>query len=359
MATAQILYDVSIPQKNPVNLKELEYLAFSGQYERVHAIFKRIPAAEREKYANKYILNQVVWGSILKLRKLLGVQAEDAAEVEKAFIDEVVKLFIDSCKTNNLFPKELFQTLLFWSDELVKLSLADEAVVLAADAAQAAQSGFGVILSGKVVGADFPVGVPKTLQGVFVAELAVVPGNAPDDLNPFTASSAELMDDLYLFAHQAVPPIIRVGDDGLGLTAPKGNISKLPCLGYQAEQGYQAMGCAVLYYREIVKACIGVAAGHQVLEPGTERFPLPYQVEQSNGLGDILCFTEAHHQIIAEVAGHAGPQSSFIQWQFRVLVVFSEWINNFGLGVVEFKCLHNKPPSRLRRAFQILRIIIL
>lgn len=112
-----------------VQPRELEYIAFTGQYEQVHAILHRIPPGERTKYADKYVLSQAIWGGIQKLRKLLGVHAEAAAENEKAFIDETLKLFIADCKSSGIYPRELFQSILYWSDELVKLSLADEALL--------------------------------------------------------------------------------------------------------------------------------------------------------------------------------------------------------------------------------------
>lgn len=127
--TAHQLPNVVLPVHGAVQPRELEYIAFTGQYEQVHAILHRIPPGERTKYADKYVLNQAIWGGIQKLRKLLGVHAEAAAEAEKAFIDETLNLFIADCKRSGLYPRELFQSILYWSDELVKLSLADEALV--------------------------------------------------------------------------------------------------------------------------------------------------------------------------------------------------------------------------------------
>lgn len=111
-----------------VNFPELEYIAFTGQFEQVHAMFHRIPMEERKKFANKHILSQAIWGGIEKLRKLLAVHAESSAEVEKAFIDDTLNLFIEYCKSSQIYPRELFQSILYWSDELVRLSLADEAL---------------------------------------------------------------------------------------------------------------------------------------------------------------------------------------------------------------------------------------
>ncbi len=107
--------------------EELEYMAFTGQYELVHAIIQRIPSSERARYCNKYIMSQTVWGGIQKMRKLLAVQAEESANHEKAFIDGMVQLFIQHCRKNGGAPREVFEVVLWWSEELIRLSLTEEA----------------------------------------------------------------------------------------------------------------------------------------------------------------------------------------------------------------------------------------
>ena len=114
--------------KNVIDPAELEYIAFTGQYERVHTLFHKIPREDRDHFADKYILHQAIWGGIQKLRKALAAHAELAARSEKAFVDETLNLFISRCMTSGIYPKELFQSILFWSDELVQLSLMDEAL---------------------------------------------------------------------------------------------------------------------------------------------------------------------------------------------------------------------------------------
>ncbi len=114
--------------REPLQPGELKYMAFTGQFERVYSIYKRIPPEDKPRYANKYVYSQVVWGGLLKLRKFLAVHKESSAEREKAFIDEVVKEFIATCRQRREFPRELFETLLYWSDELVQLVLPAEAV---------------------------------------------------------------------------------------------------------------------------------------------------------------------------------------------------------------------------------------
>jgi ADP-heptose:LPS heptosyltransferase len=122
----QIAYSIT---QNTDSELALEYMAFLGQSERVYAIFKQIPREDWQSYTSKYILNQVVRGSIIKLRKLSEVQVDSAVASEKEFIDEIVELFIDSSITTGAFPKELFQTLLLWCDELVNLSFQEEALL--------------------------------------------------------------------------------------------------------------------------------------------------------------------------------------------------------------------------------------
>lgn len=113
-----------------VDLKELRYMAFTGQYEKVHALYKRIVPEERPHYANEYVLSEVIYAGIRKLHKLLAEAEEQAADIEKAFIDEVVALFIETCRSSKSAPRELFQALLNWCEELYDLSLPDEALAV-------------------------------------------------------------------------------------------------------------------------------------------------------------------------------------------------------------------------------------
>ncbi|RMF58203.1 MAG: hypothetical protein D6748_09430 [Calditrichaeota bacterium] len=128
-----------LEQKHPANgngtaihsshfRKELEYIAFTGQYELVHAMMQRISPEERLEYGNKYIFSQTVKGGILKMRRLLAAQAEEAANAEKAFIDEVMDHFLNHCQETNSFTREFYETVLWWGEELEKLSLPEEAL---------------------------------------------------------------------------------------------------------------------------------------------------------------------------------------------------------------------------------------
>jgi len=93
---------------------QLEYMAFHGHSERVHAIFERLPEAERSRYAHHYILSQVVRGGVDKIR----AAREDAVAVireERAFLEDVVALFVSRCRSQDTFPRELFVSLLEWA----------------------------------------------------------------------------------------------------------------------------------------------------------------------------------------------------------------------------------------------------
>jgi len=103
-------------------------MAYSGQYERVHSIFKSIPAAKRYNYTDKNILNQAIWGGIEKLKEVKKLHVEDLILSEKKFINATLQLFINDCSKNNHFPKELFQSIIYWSEELICLNCLDEAL---------------------------------------------------------------------------------------------------------------------------------------------------------------------------------------------------------------------------------------
>jgi len=119
-----------------VDISQLEYIAFSGQHDLVHGIYRSIPREDRRRYTSKYVLSEVIVGGVKKLRKFLAVSAEEAANDEKSFIDQTLKQFIQSCRNGRIYPRELFQSILLWADELVKLSLLNEAVCYYEEALQ-------------------------------------------------------------------------------------------------------------------------------------------------------------------------------------------------------------------------------
>jgi len=116
------------PRPARVTAEVLEYIAYSGQQELVHGIFRSIPRGMWGAFSNKYILSAVVAGGVRKLRKFLAVSAERAAGQEKEFVDSVARFFLETAQASGSVSRELFEALLMWGDELVELSLLDEAL---------------------------------------------------------------------------------------------------------------------------------------------------------------------------------------------------------------------------------------
>lgn len=111
-----------------VAAEELEYIAFTGQQEIAHGIFRSIPIERRSLYYNKFILSEVINGGVKKLRNFLAASAEVEANEEKAFLNGVVDSFVEHAKATGSYPRELFASLLVWGEELTRLSLLREAL---------------------------------------------------------------------------------------------------------------------------------------------------------------------------------------------------------------------------------------
>ncbi|MBK6912350.1 MAG: glycosyltransferase family 9 protein [Ignavibacteriales bacterium] len=109
------------------DLKELNYLAFTGQYDLVYHDFKQIDPSQRKISGDKDIFSQVIWAGIEKIRKFKSTHNEEAIVSEKNFIDEIIRQFIDCSKEKNIYSRELFKSVLYWSDELITLAYIEEA----------------------------------------------------------------------------------------------------------------------------------------------------------------------------------------------------------------------------------------
>ena len=93
---------------------QLEYMAFQGQSERVHVLFKRIPRADRHRFASRYVLSQVVRGGVSRIRATPR-EAVAVLREERLFVEEVLALFVAQSRGEGTFPRELFQSLLEWA----------------------------------------------------------------------------------------------------------------------------------------------------------------------------------------------------------------------------------------------------
>jgi len=111
-----------------LSLKQVAYMAYTGQYELVHSILKKLPVESRDEFSDKDILSQTIWGSIERIRKLRNVHNDELIEYEMQFLIEILDQFIDYCYYTNIYPRELFRSIIYVCEELVHLSLLNEAV---------------------------------------------------------------------------------------------------------------------------------------------------------------------------------------------------------------------------------------
>jgi len=99
----------------------LRTLAFHGHAEHVRALFEALPPAERARRTDPAILRQVVLGGLARLHAL-PAGAADELRREREFLESVVQLLVLECRNRSVLPRELFQSLLDWSDELLRAS---------------------------------------------------------------------------------------------------------------------------------------------------------------------------------------------------------------------------------------------
>ncbi len=101
--------------------KHLNFLAFHGHAEHVRALFGTLTPAERARHADPEVLRQVVLGGLARLRASTGGATADLRR-EHEFLESVVQTFVTNCRSRAVFPRELFRTLLDWSEELFRAS---------------------------------------------------------------------------------------------------------------------------------------------------------------------------------------------------------------------------------------------
>ncbi len=111
-----------------LSFKQVAYMAFTGQYELVHSILRRLPVERRDEFSDKDILSQTIWGSIERIRTLRSVHNDELIKYEKQFLIEILDQFISYCNLTNLYPKEIFQSILYVSEELIHSASLNEAI---------------------------------------------------------------------------------------------------------------------------------------------------------------------------------------------------------------------------------------
>ena len=111
-----------------LSFKQVAYMAYTGQYELVHSILRKLPVERRDEFSDKDILCQTIWGSIERIRSLRSVHNDELIKYEKQFLIDTLDQFISYCNLTNLYPKEIFQSILYVSEELIHSASLNEAI---------------------------------------------------------------------------------------------------------------------------------------------------------------------------------------------------------------------------------------
>ena len=113
--------------------QELEYMAYHGQDTAVYGRYKNIPEEERDAYQSIYILGSVIRGGIAHLKKSKTVWEPTPAGVIDNFIPDVehdLNQFIQYCTSRDIRPRQLFECILEWSNELADRAKPEETLRL-------------------------------------------------------------------------------------------------------------------------------------------------------------------------------------------------------------------------------------
>ncbi|MCH8035041.1 MAG: glycosyltransferase family 9 protein [Bacteroidetes bacterium] len=128
MIDTQTVISINELTTDELSFKQVAYMAYTGQYELVHSILRRLPVERRDKFSDKDILSQAIWGSIERIRTLRSVHNDELIKYEKQFLIEILEQFISYCNLTNIYPKEIFQSILYVSEELIHLASLNEAI---------------------------------------------------------------------------------------------------------------------------------------------------------------------------------------------------------------------------------------
>ena len=127
-SSEQTLLKIEEPAKAGITIEELKYMAYTGQHELVTSLLREMSPLEREKFSDKEILHQAIWGSVERIRKLRTFQNHKAINTEIDFLKIVIDQFFDFCKKNRNYPRELFQAKIYVAEELINVGELDKAL---------------------------------------------------------------------------------------------------------------------------------------------------------------------------------------------------------------------------------------
>lgn len=107
----------------------LEYMAFNGHSERVHAIFRSLKGDEQQRLGSQAVLRQVFVGGLAYLKQL-PLDASGLRSEQIAFLDSLVHQHATGCERDHSFPRDYFLCALEWCDALFGEARLSEAQAL-------------------------------------------------------------------------------------------------------------------------------------------------------------------------------------------------------------------------------------
>jgi hypothetical protein len=126
--STQKAISISELSSDELSFKQVAYMAYTGQYELVHSILRKLPAERRDELSDNDILSQTIWASIERIKMLRSIYNDELIKHEKQFMIEMLEQFISYCNRTNIYSKELFHSILYVSEELIHLSSLNEAI---------------------------------------------------------------------------------------------------------------------------------------------------------------------------------------------------------------------------------------
>ena len=96
--TEQTLLKINGSSKTRISFEELKYIAYTGQHQLVASLLREMSPLEREKFSDKEVLHQAIWGSVERIRKFRTVQNHASVANENNFIKSVLDQFLDFCR---------------------------------------------------------------------------------------------------------------------------------------------------------------------------------------------------------------------------------------------------------------------
>jgi ADP-heptose:LPS heptosyltransferase len=120
-SAVKMLNYISKSAAKTVTPAELQYMAYTGQYDLVYSALKEIPESSRFSFLTKDVLNQAIWSSIEKINKLRNYYRSNSVDSERQSLTRLLDEFIIHCSTESNYPREFFESLNSATDLFIQL----------------------------------------------------------------------------------------------------------------------------------------------------------------------------------------------------------------------------------------------